>query len=287
MQLVDAISWGVQSIKASKIENPHLEALVILSHLLDTDKSYLYSNLSMELSPSVFGKFSSMIEKRAGYCPLAYLTGRKEFMSLNFLVNENVMIPRPETEILVEETLKLFPQEENNPRIIVDIGTGCGNIALSLAKYNKNSYVYATDISLEAVKVAFENRKRLKLENSVSLIDCNLWDCFDTKKWEGKVDVLVSNPPYIPSDQLDDLAPDLSYEPKEALDGGENGIYFYPFLVKGGEFLLRKGGYLVMEMGVGQREIVESIVQNEKVFEDLVIKKDYDDIDRVIIARRK
>ena len=287
MQLADVISWGVQSIKESEIENPHLDVLVILSHLLGKDKSYLYSHLSMELPSPVLEKFSSMIKKRAQHRPLAYIIGKKEFMSLDFLVNENVMIPRPETEILVEETLKLFPTDDNSPRIIVDVGTGCGNIALSLAKYNVNIYVYATDISSEAINVAFENRKRLNMENSVSFINCNLWDCFKDKKWEGKLDALVSNPPYVRSDQLNDLAPELSYEPKEALDGGDRWSLFVSLIVEGGEFLLKKGGYLIMEIGEGQAEAVKNIVQDKGNFEETFIKKDYSDIDRVIIARRK
>jgi len=287
MKLQDAVSWGVQSIKIPEIENPYLEVLVILSHLLDRDKSYLYSHLSMELPSPVWGEFSRVIEKRTKHRPLAYITGEKEFMSLNFVVNENVMIPRPETEILVEETLKLFSLKDNNPRVIVDMGTGCGNIALSLAKYNLNFHVYATDISLEAIKVAFENRKRLNMENSVSLINCNLWDCFKSKEWKGRVDALVSNPPYVRSDHLNDLALDLLYEPKSALDGGTDGLYFYPFLVEAGEYLLKKGGYLIMEVGEGQKEAVKNIVQDKGNFEEIVTKKDYSDIDRVIIARRK
>lgn len=287
MQLVNVISWGVQSIKSSEIENPHLDVLVILSHLLNKDKSYLYSNLSMELPSPVFGEFSKMIEKRTKHRPLAYIIGKKEFMSLNFVVNENVLIPRPETEILAEETLKLFPGEDNNPRVIVDVGTGCGNIALSLARYNRNINVYATDISSEAIKVAFENRKRLNMENSVSFINCNLWDCFKNDEWKGKVDALVSNPPYVRTEQLKDLALDLSYEPKESLDGGEDGLYFYPLLAEGGEFLLRKGGYLIMEVGEGQAETVKNILQDKRNFGEIVIKKDYSGIDRVIIARRE
>ena len=286
MQLVNVISWGVQSIKSSEIENPHLDVLVILSHLLNKDKSYLYSNLSMELPSPVFGEFSKMIEKRTKHRPLAYIIGKKEFMSLNFVVNENVLIPRPETEILVEETLKLFSGEDNNPRVIIDVGTGCGNIALSLARYNRNINVYATDISSEAIKVAFENRKKLNMENSVSLINCNLWDCFTNKEWKGKVDALVSNPPYVRTEQLEDLALDLSYEPKQSLDGGEDGLYFYPLLAEGGEFLLKKGGYLIMEVGEGQAEAVKNILQDKKIFGEIVIKKDYSGIDRVIIARR-
>lgn len=287
MQLADVISWGVQSIKEAEIENPYLDVLVILSHLLGRDKSYLYSNFSMELPSLVLEKFSSMIKKRAQHRPLAYIIGKKEFMSLDFLVNENVMIPRPETEILVEETLKLFPTDDDSSHLIVDVGTGCGNIALSLAKYNVNIHVYATDIASEAINVASENRKRLNMEDSVSFINCNLWDCFKDKKWEGRLDAFVSNPPYVRTDRLNDLAPKLSYEPREALDGGVDGFCLYPLLVEGGEFLLKKGGHLIMEVGEGQVETVSNIMRDTESFEETFIKKDYSDIDRIIIARRR
>ena len=286
MQLADIISWGIKSIEVSKIQTPNIDVFVLLSNLLNKDKSYLYSHPSMELESPVLEKFSSMIEQRARHYPLAYIIGKKEFMSLDFVVNEHVMIPRPETEILVEEALKLFPADDDS-RIIVDVGTGCGNIALSLAKYNKNIKVYATDFSSEAIDVASENRKKLNMGNSVSFINCNLWDYFKDKKWNGRVDALVSNPPYVRTEQLNDLAVELSYEPKIALDGGADGLRLYPLLAEGGEFLLKKGGYLIMEVGKGQAEAVSNIVQNTGSFEEIFIKKDYSGIDRVIIARRE
>ncbi len=287
MKLENVISLGVQPIEESNIDSPHIETVILLSHLLGKDKSYVYSHPSRELSDSVVKKFSSIIKKRAQHYPLAYIIGKKEFMSLDFIVNENVIIPRPETEILVEETLKLFPLQDASQHTIVDVGTGCGNIALSLAKYNKDIYVYATDISSKAINVAFENRKRLNMENTVSFINCNLWDYFNDKKWKGRIDALVSNPPYIRSSQLSDLASELGYEPKEALDGGYDGLYFYPLLIEGGKFLLRKGGYLIMEVGYDQAEAVKNLIQSKGNFEDIVIKKDYSGIDRIVIARRE
>lgn len=303
MQLSQALSWGVQSVKSAGIQDANIDVLAFLSHILVQNKSYIYSNLSMEFPDFAFKKFSSMIDKRIRHEPSAYIMGQKEFMSLNFLVNENTLIPRPETEILAEEILKLFPQTENKSLVGLDIGTGCGNIALSLAKYNKNFRIYATDISSKAIEIARENRKRMDLERTVSFIECNLWDYFKNEKWKNKIDFLASNPPYIKSGHLPanpdaigvtkrqaglkDLAVDLSYEPKNALDGGADGLSFYGPLVDAGQFLLKKGGYLAMEIGQGQSEAVKSIARNKKVFKDIVAKKDYSGIDRIIIARRK
>lgn len=278
---------AVKLAKAANIENPHLEALIILSYLLDKDKSYIYSHPSVEVPPQVLEEFSSLIKKRVQRIPLAYLVGSKEFMSLKFLVNENVLIPRPETEILVEKTLELLSVRSNKHPIVLDVGTGCGNIALSLAHYNKKISVYATDISIKALKVALENRKNLKLERKVSFINCNLWDCFNNENCAGKIDILVSNPPYVRSEELGSLATELSYEPREALDGGRDGFYFYPLLIEGGDFLLKKGGYLVMEIGQGQSGEIKNLLQHQKNFGDIFVKKDYNGIDRVIIARRK
>lgn len=303
MKLQNLISWGVQSIKSADIQDAHVDVLAFLSHVLVQNKSYIYSNLSMECPDFAFEKLSSMIEERVRHYPSAYIMGCKEFMSLNFMVNGSALIPRPETEILVEEILKLFPQTDNNPYVGIDIGTGCGNIALSLAKYNRNFHVYATDISSEAIEVARENRKRMDLENSVSFINCNLWDYFKNEKWKGKIDVLASNPPYIRSGHLpanpgafgttkrqaglNDLAIDLLYEPRKALDGGADGLFFYEPLADAGKFLLKRGGYLIMEIGQGQSEAVKNIAQNKKVFEDIIVKKDYSGIDRIIITRRE
>ncbi|MFH1548844.1 MAG: peptide chain release factor N(5)-glutamine methyltransferase [Candidatus Omnitrophota bacterium] len=287
MQLSEALFWGVQSIKLSGIQDAHVDILAFLSHVLVKEKSYIYSNLSMQCPDVVFKKFSSMVEERVRHEPSAYIMGKREFMSLNFMVNKNVLIPRPETEHLVEETLTLFPQADGSAYVGLDIGTGCGNIALSLAKYNRNFHIYATDISSKAIKVARENRKLLNLEKSVSFINCNLWNYFKKEKWRGRINVLASNPPYVRSGQLNDFAVDLSYEPKKALDGGADGLSFYKPLADAGEFLLKKNGYLIMEIGQGQEESVKNILRNKKVFQDIIVKKDYSGIDRIIVARRK
>ncbi|MDD5454300.1 MAG: peptide chain release factor N(5)-glutamine methyltransferase [Candidatus Ratteibacteria bacterium] len=287
MLLEEVLSWGIQSIKSAGIEDAHIDVLAFLSDILTRDKSFIYSNLSMECSDFVLEKFFAMIKERSRHYPSAYIMGKKEFMSLNFMVNEKVLIPRPETEILVEEVLRFFPQADGNPRIALDIGTGCGNIALSLAEYNKNFRIYATDISSAAIELARKNAKLLNLEKSVSFINCDLWDCFKDKRWKGKIDILLSNPPYIGSEQLRDLAADLSFEPIDALDGGTDGLSFYGPLVDAGGFLLKKGGCLAMEIGQGQSEAVRNIIQNKKVFEDIIVKKDYSNIDRIIMARRK
>lgn len=287
MKLQKALSWGIESIKAVGIQDAHVDILAFLSHVLVKEKSYIYSNLSMQCPDVVFKRFSSMVEERVRHYPSAYIMGKREFMSLNFMVNKNVLIPRPETEHLVEEVLALFPQADDSAYVGLDIGTGCGNIALSLAKYNRNFHIYATDISSEAIKVARENRKLLNLEKSVSFINCSLWDYFKNEKWKGKIDFLVSNPPYVRSVQLNDLAVDLSYEPQKALDGGADGLHFYEPLADAGKFLLKKGGYLIMEIGQGQGEFVKNILRNKKVFQDIIVKKDYSGIDRTIIAGRK
>jgi release factor glutamine methyltransferase len=278
---------AVRSARTANIENPHLESLAVLSYLLNKDKSYLYSHLSMEISPQVWEEFSAFIEKRIQRIPLAYITGKKEFMSLDFLVNEDVLIPRPETEILVEEVLNLLSMQKKEHPVILDMGTGCGNIALSLAYYHKKACVYATDISIKALKIAVKNKKNLNLEKRVHFINCSLFDCFNQKNFTGKVDILTSNPPYVKSGQLNTLSPELSYEPKEALDGGEDGLRYYPSLIKGAEFLLKKDGYLVMEIGHGQSDKIKNLLQCTKSFGDIVIKKDYSGIDRVIITRRE
>lgn len=311
MEVNYALSWASEWLSSAGIENPYLESTVLLSYLLKKGRSYLYSHPSLQLSSFELEEFSNMIEKRAKHYPLAYIVGEKEFMSLPFMVNENVIVPRIETEILVEETLKLINSGQrtaesaqkgrikNSPLIptcwtgrthhskLLDIGTGCGNIALSLAKYNRNLHVYAVDVSSSALDVAGENRRRLSLEDSVSLIICNLWDYFKHRRWKGQIDFIVTNPPYVCTNDLHRLAPEVLYEPEEALDGGKDGLTFYPPLIEAGEFLLKKGGYLLMEVGEGQAEKVRKKVEETESFEEVYLRRDYSGTERVVIARRK
>jgi len=287
MRLEQALSWGVKSVKAAGIKDAYIEILAFISHLLACSKSYIYSNLSNEFSSFPFEKFSSMVEQRLRHIPLAYITGQKEFMSLDFFVDKNVLIPRPETEILVEEILNLYPPAENQSRIGIDIGTGCGNIALSLAEYNHKFRIFAADISSQALKIARKNRKRMNSEKTVSFIRTDMWAHFKNEKWKNKIDFLVSNPPYVKSEQFKKLSADLYYEPQIALDGGKDGLHFYESLAEAGKFLLKKGGCLMVEIGEGQSESVKNIIENKKVFRDIFTKKDYSGIDRIIIARRK
>jgi len=292
MKLEAILKEGREHLKVAGIENYSLEAEVILAYLLGKGREFLYSHPEGGLSGDTYKCFQQLISRRIHYLPLAYITGYKEFMSLDFKVNKNVMIPRPETEILVEETLKLleggelFSNQKRLP-IILDIGTGCGNIALSLAKL-ASSFVYGADISEKALEVAKDNRKRLGLEDQVVLVQSDLWEYFRDRRWRRKMDVVVSNPPYVKTAELPVLSPEVSfYEPKEALDGGKDGLKFFPEIIEGGKFLLKKGGYLILEVGYGQARKVRKMIEDTPAFAEIKIKKDYGHFGRVIITRRR
>lgn len=292
MNVRSALKDGSEYLREAGIEQHSLEAEVILTHLLGKGREFFYAHPEEELGSYTWEKFQQIISKRVQRLPLAYVTGQREFMSLDFKVNESVMVPRPETELLVEEILDILGGWQGNGGrkqlpIVLDIGTGCGNIALSLAQ-GGSCFVYGTDISRQALGIARENRRKLNLENRARFISCNLWEYFRHSCWKQKMSLVVSNPPYVRTKERLTLSPEVSlYEPRLALDGGKDGMSFFPEIVEGGVFLLQKGGYLVLEVGYGQARRVKNMMENVGIFEEIRTKKDYNHIERVIIARRR
>jgi len=302
-RLVDALEWGSGYLEEQGIEMSKLESQLLLGHVLNRGQSYLYLNFEELLSAESLSSFRNLIERRKERIPWQYLTGQAEFMARDFLVNEKVLIPRPETEILVEAALKKI---KSRPAVqsrfltpnsylptIVDIGTGCGNIAVTLSK-TLPCQVYALDISESALQVARENAQRLGSGQEITLLQGDMFALGPPgpgaifRGLEGKVDLLISNPPYVSTSELDSLQPEVScFEPRAALDGGEDGLKFYPPLIEGAVTFLRPGGYLALEMGINQAKVVERLIIGKNRFHSPEIIKDYSGIERVIIARKR
>lgn len=289
MTVNDALQWGRKFLSSRGVDSCFLDAEVLLTHILNWDKEKLYAHSERMLSAEESSIYGELLRRRGEYVPVAYLTGCKEFFSLDFEVQEGVMIPRPETEILVEKVIEKFSlgQEGYKPPLIVDIGTGCGNIAITLAKSLKST-VYATDISSEAIKIASRNANRLGTFASIIFLEGNLFEPLRGRGLEEKVDLLVSNPPYISAEDIDYLAPEIScYEPRIAFDGGNDGLKFYPLIIQGAKDFLKPGGYLVLEMGYGQARKVERIFLQEGGFSPPEVVPDCRGIPRFIWGRRK
>lgn len=261
------LQMGKEILKRNDIDIR--EARLLLAHVLKVSVSDLikidYCNSEQ------VGEFLTMLEKRVNNVPFAYIVGHKEFMKLDFFVNENVLIPRSDTEILVEEAIKCRKNK------ILDMCTGSGCIAISLAYYLENSKVTAADISFEALKVARKNA--MLNEVDVCFVESDLFSDINEK-----YEMIVSNPPYIRSDAIENLQYEVQKEPRLALDGGESGIEFYERIIPQARQFLENDGVLILEIGYDQGECVKRIMEDNNYYRVKIIK-DLDENDRVVIGQ--
>ncbi|MFH0771829.1 MAG: peptide chain release factor N(5)-glutamine methyltransferase [Candidatus Omnitrophota bacterium] len=247
------------------------------------DRTRLYLG-DYEADDNKIGLFHKALDSYAKGMPVQYITRESEFMGLKFRVDSNVLIPRPETEVLVEQVLKLMEKIGKESKHILDIGTGSGAIAVSLTKCDPLCKIIASDISEEALGLARSNAVLNGVEDRVRFI---LADLFLGIPENERFDLIISNPPYIPSDSYEALPLEVKCEPKLALDGGPNGLAFYRRIIPESVIWLKPEGYLVLEVGFGQAGAVERLIENTGLYRDKKIIKDYNGIDRVVIARRQ
>lgn len=256
------------------IEDASLEAEVLLRHVLSIDRARLFSALDEELSPEQETRYFELIERRCTGEPAAYITGHREFYGFDFTVNQNVLIPRPETELLVEKTLEFAGNHRINT--IADVGTGCGAIAVSLAKHLTDTGIYAFDASEEALAVAGENCRRHGVSGRVTLVRSDLLEALP-----GPVDILVANLPYIKTDEIPAGGP-VSFEPLLALDGGASGLKAIMELCRQAVDSILPGGCMFLEIGRGQAGPVTVILGKLFPAAGINVYPDYAGIERVI-----
>ncbi|MFA9423728.1 MAG: peptide chain release factor N(5)-glutamine methyltransferase [Sedimentibacter sp.] len=274
---------GIDIIKKREYNNPLLDVQLMLSYLLEKDKIYLFLHRKDEVDDFIAEKFYEMAKKRSDGFPLQYMTNSQEFMGLDFYIQEGILVPRPDTEILVEKIIKIVNSSEmkNKQVKILDIGTGSGAIAVSLAYYLKNSVVTAVDISDIAVKTTNINIKRRNLNN----IQTVKADVFDENFILEKFHIVVSNPPYIERDVIKELPLEVStYEPKLALDGGVDGLDFYRRILEVFEKIHEEKALLSVEIGYNQKDAVKEMFFNSKLFNSIETDKDFGGNDRVVTA---
>ncbi len=286
----DIMRWAINILKNSNIESPNINAEILLAHVLSCDRIALHTDPDKIIDDGDIGKYKKLINKRASRIPLQYITGHVEFMSLDFVVDEHTLIPRPETEILVETVLNKIKNRAPSDKTItiVDIGTGCGNIAISLAANLQNAQVYASDISRETLAVAGTNVRRHRVTDRVHLLHGNLFESFDGHLSKGTVDFVVSNPPYVSEADLNKLEPEIrGHEPLKALVGGKDGLCFYKLIIRKAPEWLKPEGFLILEVGETQAETITKLIETEGHFENIEITKDLQKIDRIVSARRK
>lgn len=289
-----SLQWTTQYFKREKIKNPRLNAELLLAHILEKSRLELYLEFDRPLSSSEHTVLEKLIIQRSHHIPLAYITKEQDFMGLRFKVNPDVYIPRPETEILVEESLKIVREiilgEKNEGLsgsfIILDLGTGCGNIAIKLAEELEKWKVYAVDISWKALEVARENAKFYNLDKKVTFLPGDLFAPLAGLNLEGKVSLIISNPPYVSSKEMGSLSPEVKKEPRVALDGGKDGLSIHRRIVGQSFKFLRKGGFLVLEVGYKQAQKVRDLILNQKELCAPRIIRDYEGIERIVLVKK-
>lgn len=277
MTIKQAITKGMIMLKSNNVESPKLKARLLLQYVLDKPRQYIIVYDNKEINKQQQWQYFVNIEKLTKGIPLQHITHRQEFMKMDFFVDENVLIPRPDTEILVEEVIKIA-QKYNSPRIL-DLCTGSGAIAISLKKFVPNADITAVDISEKALEIAQKNAE--KLEAKINFVKSNLFDKLDNKKF----DIIVSNPPYIRKDEIKKLSEEVQKEPKIALDGGEDGLDFYRIIAEQAINYLKTGSFLCFEIGYNQKNDVIKIIEDEQNYKNTYCKKDLYGNDRIIITQ--
>ena len=277
MNVKDLVNSGVKMLKENNIKNPILDAEIILSSIIKKERDYIILNETDQINQLLIKKFYNFINRRKIGEPISYILKSKYFWNECFYVNKDVLIPRPDTEHIVEEVLKIV--RVNSRKSVLDIGTGSGCILLSILKERKLLTGYGIDISKKSINVCKINAKRLKINNRAKFYVSDI-----DKFFLGKYDIVVSNPPYIDTSKIKYLEKDVSkFEPRLALDGGVDGFSEIIKVVSKTKNLIKKNGLFILEIGFKQKEKVIKIL-NKKGFYIKKIIKDYAGIDRCIIS---
>lgn len=279
----DIINKTTKKLETVGIPSARLDAEVLLAFCLNCDRLEFIKNPDRSISDAQMSVFNQLVIRRLRWEPVAYITGRKAFWSFTLEVNHDVLIPRPDTEVIVEEALAVCRAEAFDQPLILDIGTGSGAIALALAKEIPDALITATDISAAALKLAQKNACALGLENSITFRESDLFEQICSK-----FDMIVSNPPYIGAEEYETLAAGVKdFEPREALWAGETGVEFYEKLIYQARSRLKENGWLLLEIGAKQSESVRTIMANAGFYDRIDVRADYAGLSRVIKGRRK
>ena len=279
MNIENILNEGIRTLKQSKIPNPQLDSEILLSNSIKRDKKYIILNPKELLNSEQVETFKNLIERRRKKEPVAYLINKKEFWKDEFFVNKNVLIPRPDTELIIEQVLKIYSKDSQLQ--VLDIGTGSGCILLSILKERPNFYGTGIDISNKSINVSKLNAKQLNLTSRVKFFHSSV-DNFKI----GKYDLIVSNPPYIELFNLKYLEKDvISFEPKLALSGGFDGFSKIRKVINKAKNLIKKNGKFILEIGFNQKNKVKKILKEEGFYVNKAIR-DYGNNDRCIISTK-
>jgi release factor glutamine methyltransferase len=279
MNIKNILDQGKHTLKINKIPNPQLDSEVLLCEVINRAREYIIFNKKKNLDSIQLKKFNSLIERRKKGEPIAYLINKKEFWKYEFYVNKDVLIPRPDTELIIEQVLKIYPK--NSKIQVLDIGTGSGCILLSILKERANFYGTGIDISKKSINIGEFNAKKLKLMNRVKFYNSDV-DNFKI----GKYDLIVSNPPYIELLNLKYLEKDIiNFEPSLALNGGFDGFSKIRKVTSKASKLIKKNGKFILEIGFNQKNRVKEILKDKGFYVNKTYK-DYGNNDRCVISTK-
>ncbi|MBI3272652.1 MAG: peptide chain release factor N(5)-glutamine methyltransferase [Planctomycetes bacterium] len=286
MSVQSILNGSTKRLTAAGIENARQDAEFLLADFLACDHLKLFTQGAKILNPDDVMKVAGRVERRAARCPLQYILGHAEFLDLSFRVSPHVLIPRPETEQLVQEALKPFEGLPPDRRLtVVDLGTGSGVIAVSLAKRTQQARLFATDLSPEALALARENAATHGVEERITFLAGDLFEPLRPFGLECAVDLVCSNPPYIAEADHPTLPPEVrDYEPRGALLGGPDGLAVVRRILVGAQAFLRPHGHLLVEIGFGQAAAVREFLESLDDYDNIQLLKDYQGIERLVLA---
>ncbi len=292
LTIKQAVDIGTKTLQTGGCATPSLDARVLMLYLLKEDQNYYVIHSGERMGDKALDEYFTLVDQRAAGKPVQYITGRQEFWKLKFMVNENVLIPRPDTETVIETAIELIIEASKNGNVkILDIGCGSGTLGVSLAHQFGKSSVTAIDISEEALTVAKKNAESNNVANRMKFL---LGDMFEpliptglSKIGRGpKFDVIVSNPPYIKTDVIPTLQREIiDHEPVLALDGGSDGLTYYRIIAETAHNYMKKNGCIILEIGYDQAEEVCDILIRTWKYRDIQVTKDLAGLDRVVSAR--
>ena len=284
----EVLEDGIQLLETAAIEEARLDAWLLLEYTADITRAWYYAHMDDGLDAKTEERYRTLCTKRAQHIPLQHITRRAYFMGYEFCVDERVLVPRQDTEVLVEEAISRMRNLEK-PQIL-DMCTGSGCILLSLLLERQDARGAGVDVSPEALEVAKENASLLKVENRADFLESDLFSapyfCEKGGKEGGKYDILISNPPYIATEEIETLMEEVRlHDPRKALDGMEDGLYFYRKITKEAGKYLKPGGWLLYEIGCTQGEAVSEMLRNAG-FEKVQVVKDLPGLDRVVMGQK-
>jgi len=281
VSIASAMQQAAEKLRAAGVSEPRLEASLVLSHIVGRDRAFLIAHDDQLLSEVQSQNLTALVKRRVAGEPLQYITGRQAFFKLDFEVTPDVLIPRPETELIVEAVLELFPTDAEFS--FADVGTGSGCIAISILDERPKSHGTAIDQSQRALTIAARNAQRYDVSDRVRLVQSDL---FRGLAEHDVFDLIVSNPPYVPDGELSGLQREVQREPRPALAGGADGLDVIRRLMKDAPGRLHSGGFLIFEFGINQDEAIRGLV-DEAVWEQSEIRRDLQKIPRMIILKKK